>query len=434
MNRVRTQVLVVGGGPAGTSAAWHCAQLGLDVLLLDRAQFPRRKACAEYVSPGAARILESMGVLSAITQQAPTLRGMTVHAPNGVRIQGRFGSAPNKEGSAEIGFGVRRELLDALLLDRARATGVEVREGVTVDQILMDNGVVVGVTTRSTAQDRMTDAPQEIRADIVIGADGLRSVVARRLKLAHTARWPRRYAFVAHYRHVANMGDVGEMHVLGDTRAQKRAQKRAQSGAHARTHAGYVGLARVSDDVTNVALVVPAHHARTAAGRPQAFLDEWLAAHPELSPRMQYATRVSDVQTTGPFASHARRPWAPGALLTGDAADFFDPFTGEGIQSALIGGELLAPHALHAIRSTSRSSHAEALRQYAQTRRQAFAGKWRIEHLIGVAVAFPALLNYAARVLSRDPHLADLLVGATGGVIPPSAVLRPATLWRFLTS
>ena len=119
-------------------------------------------------------------------------------------------------------------------------------------------------------------------------------------------------------------------------------------------------------------------------------------------------------------------------MLTGDAADFFDPFTGEGIYAALRGGELLAPYATEAVRAATSAAHLRALRGYEAARRRTFGGKWRLEQLIGLAVGVPALLNHAARVLSRDRELADLLIGVTGDFVPPSAVLRPRTLFRLL--
>jgi flavin-dependent dehydrogenase len=69
----RVQVLVVGGGPAGSSAAWHCAHAGLDVCVVDRARFPRAKPCAEYVSPEGSRILHAMGALESLEARAAHL-------------------------------------------------------------------------------------------------------------------------------------------------------------------------------------------------------------------------------------------------------------------------------------------------------------------------------------------------------------------------
>jgi flavin-dependent dehydrogenase len=164
----------------------------------------------------------------------------------------------------------------------------------------------------------------------------------------------------------------------------------------------------------------------------EAFLETWLRAHAQLGPRFAKATRVTPVRATGPFASRAKRPWHPGAMLTGDAADFFDPFTGEGIYSALRGGELLAEFAHAAVGATSAATHVQALRAYERQRKAVFGGKWRVEQLIGLAVGWAPLLNHAARVLSRDRDLADLLIGVTGDFVPASAVLKPRTILRLL--
>jgi flavin-dependent dehydrogenase len=166
---------------------------------------------------------------------------------------------------------------------------------------------------------RENDRESTITARIVVGADGLRSIVGKRLGLSRASRWPRRIAFVTHYRGVQGIGDCGEMHVARD---------------------GYCGLADVGGGVTNVAVVVPHRLAAAARGDADGFLAQWLAAHPALAERVQGATRVSDVRVTGPFASHASHAWARGAALVGDAADFYDPFTGEGIYSALRGARV----------------------------------------------------------------------------------------------
>ena len=414
----RAQVLVVGGGPAGASTAWHLARVGLEVTLVDRAHFPRSKPCAEYVSPEGARILSAMGALEQLEREhSAALTGMQVHAPSGNVIHGEFVAQHGFRGFRDRGLGVRREVLDTILIERARAAGVRVVEGAKVEDLLRDaRGTVTGGRVR-VANGAHATSIRDVHASLVIGADGLRSVVSHRLGLARTSRWPKRVALVAHYRGVAGIGTLGEMHV---------------------TDNGYVGLAAVGDGLTNVALVVPRTNARSMAGDSAAFLTAWLARQPSLAERFRGAERVTPVRATGPFASRAKRPWAPGALLVGDAADFYDPFTGEGIYAGLRGGELVQPFVTEAVRhlasgsSPARRDADHALRMYARARVAAFAGKWRVEQLISAAVAMPWLMNHAARVLGRDRELADLLVGVTGDFVPPSAVLAPRTLLRFL--
>ena len=388
-------VVIVGGGPAGSALAYALARSGARPIVVDRATFPRPKPCAEYLSPQASRVLASMHVLGEVERSgAAQLAGMVIRAPSGTRVVGEFAGCSMK-GFRDRGLSVRREILDQILLRAARDAGADVREATHVVDVVRDaTGRAYGV--------RVADGT-EIRAEMVVGADGLRSIVARRLGLASSARWPRRYALVTHYRGVEEIGECGEMHV---------------------ERSGYVGIADVGGGVTTVALVVPARHARGFARGREAFLEAWLAARPQLARRFAGATRVSPVVATGPFASRARRAWAPGAALVGDAADFFDPFTGEGIYAALHGGELLAPHIIEALGAESLGSADRALARYDAMRRREFGGKWTVEWLIGVVVGSPRLMNRCARVLAARKDMADLLVGVTGDFVPASAVLN----------
>ena len=401
---IDAEVLVVGGGPAGSSVATALARAGVDVHIVDRANFPRPKPCAEYLSPQASRILDSMGALERVEQSgAALLSGIDVRAPNGKVIAGDFVASHGFRGFRDHGLSVRRETLDAILLDCARAAGARVTEGVRVADVVRDpRGRVVGV--RTTIDGR----PAELHARMVIGADGLRSVVARRLELAHTRRWPRRLALVTHSAGVSGVGEHAEMHV---------------------EHDGYVGIADVGDGVTTVALVVPMSLANEIAGDSAAFLDRWLRARSHLAPRFVHAEKVSPVVATGPFASHAQRAWSAGAALVGDAADFFDPFTGEGIYAALRGGEMLAACVRESLDAHSPADADAPLVVYDSARRREFGGKWIVERVIGAVIASPPLINRAARSLSSRKDLADLLVGVTGDFVPATEVVGLKYLW-----
>jgi len=324
-----------------------------------------------------------------------------VVAPGGAAMCGRFGGAPS--------FALPRATFDAILLRAAERAGAVVREGTTVEDLVWDRGAVAGVVARSGGG--MRDA---YRARVVIGADGLRSVVARRLGLVRSSA-PRRVAFTAHVADVAGVDGVGELHV-------------------GRPPHGYVGLGPVGGGVTTVALVLPLRTVRASGrtyGGPAGFFAA-LERFPGLAGRFDPRRLVRGVMATGPFAQWARTPIAAkgGALLVGDAADFFDPFTGQGIYAALRGAELAASCLLPALARGVLT--AAALVPYVRARRREFAGKWALERLIGLGVGWPALTDRVVGRLARRQDLADLLVGATGNVVPARRVLAPLALARLL--
>jgi geranylgeranyl reductase family protein len=401
-------VVIVGAGPAGSATAFYLARAGVDVVVLDRARFPRDKPCSEYMSPQASRILDDLGVLSRIERAgAAHLAGMRVRAPNGVTFSGRFADVDGYRGYRDRGLALRRTTLDAILLHRARENGVSIQEGVRVTDVARDSsGRVVGVETIESS-----GKPRTLQASLVIGADGLRSIIARRLGLSATRFAQRRLAFVTHFAGIEAVGDSGEMHV---------------------EHDGYVGIADVGNGIANVAVVVPRDRARAAAGDPAAFLDSWIRRRAHLAPRFARAERISAVLATGPFASASRRAYAPGVALVGDAADFFDPFTGEGIYAALRGAELLTSRVAEPLAGTSEAAVDDALRGYDAARIREFSGKWAVERIIGAAVSFPGLMNVAARSLALRPTMANTIVGVTGDFVPAREVLRVGFLGRLL--
>jgi len=394
----------VGAGPAGSTTALLLARAGASVLLLDRARFPRDKPCSEYLSPATTDVLERLGggILAAVERTTHArLYGMKVVAPSGAAMVGRFRGA-----SRPYSFAIPRTSFDAILVAAAVRAGARVSECTTVEDLVWDRGAVAGVVARSRNGQRAT-----CRARIVIGADGLRSVVARRLGLVRTSP-PRRFAFTAHVADVGGVDELGELHVSDQ---------------------GYVGLGPVGAGITTVALVLPLAVVR---GSGRDYRSEFVAElnrFPGLAGRFDARRLVREVLTTGPFAQWARVAALPGALLVGDAADFFDPFTGQGIHTALRGAELVAESLIPGLTDPGRKPGVPGVsRAYASARRREFAGKWLLERLISLGVGSPALTDRVVGRLARRPDLADLLVSATGNVLPARRVFTPSALARLL--
>ena len=396
MTDLAVDALVVGAGPAGSATASFLTDAGWRVLAIDRAEFPRDKACSEYMSPETVRVLDRLGVTAALCAAgAARLSGSSVTAARGAQLVGRF-----PEGR---GLSIARRELDHALVGAARARGVEVLEAVSLEHLMVEHGRVAGAVIRGRDGDL-----RNVRASLTIGADGLRSRVARALG-GQRLGWPARMAFVAHVAGVPDMADRAEMHVSSQ---------------------GYVGLNAIGGGVTNVALVVPQHRAALAAGRVEAYFMDELERFPGVRGRVQLPHVVREVLVTGPFAARARQVTVPGALLVGDAADFFDPFTGEGICSALVGAELVAGTLGRARGSTAAIDR--ALAGYRRARWRRFAGKWAVERLIGYSMTVPGLFDHAVARIGRRRGMADTLVGVTGAVLPARAVLNPLFLARMV--
>ena len=397
-------VLIIGLGPAGSGLALRLARSGHRVIAVDRACFPRDKACSEYLSPEGVRHLAELGVLDAIERQdGRRIRGTTVVAPRGSRLTGLFARASHRP-FRETGLSVARRVMDTALVRAAAAAGAGIREGTAFLELIHENGGVVGARLRDPG-----GRTGEIRARITVGADGLRSRVARALGTPRQEPI-RRLAFVAHVAGVHGLSDTAELHVRAD---------------------GYVGLNPIGGGLANVALVVPARDASTARGNVDDYFFAALERFDAVRGRVPRAGLAREIMVTGPFARRASRVIAGGALLVGDAADFFDPFTGEGICAALRGAALAEPVLARALAAGPGTVPASRLRAYPALRRRAFLGKWTVERLIGYGMLAPSLFDRAVARLERR-GLAHTMIGVTGDFVPARAVLNPAFLARMV--
>ena len=396
-------VLIAGAGPGGSAAAIHFARRGLRVLVLDRATFPRDKPCAEYMGPVALQHFDALGVLPALDAAGGhAVAGTALYPASGAALVGRFAGL-GAAAFRRTGLSLARRVLDATLVARAREVGADVEEGTLVTDLLYGSGGVTGAVVRGP-----DGTVRTIQAALVIGADGLRSTIARALgRRRHGS--PSRMGFIAHVADVARLGDVAEIHV---------------------TREGYVGLNPIGGGVANVGLVVSRERAREAGGDPAAFFYDMMERCPGVAGRIHRGRERRAVLVTGPFAASASQVTAPGALLLGDAAEFFDPVTGDGIQTALAGAELAAAATGDALVRTGRATAAQ-LTAYRALRRERFLAKWIMERAIGWGMECPPLFAHGVRRLAAH-GLGDMCIGVAGDILPARAVLSPSFLWRMV--
>ncbi len=394
------EVIVVGGGPGGSATAALLAEMGHEVLILDKARFPRHKACSEYINPGGVAVLERLGVMAEIDALGPhRMAAMRVFAPGGRSFLADYDGVE----AGRTALGLSRYRLDHLLLRRAAAAGATVVEGAHVRGLLIEGGVVRGVEVT------IDGTRQTIRARLVVGADGRHSVVTRALGIDASPSVLEQTGLVAHYRGVTGLDRFGEMHV---------------------GRGGYGGLAPLEDGLTNVAFVSPARRVAARDGGTLAYFEAGIASLPRMAGRLAGATMEGTVRGIGPMAHRATRVAGDGYLLVGDAASFLDPFTGEGIYAALRAAELAAPVASAALRRGEVT--VRSLVPYGAARRRVFTAKGAVCWIVQGFIHQPPLMDYVTRRLDERAALGRQLASVLGNIGPAAPALSPLFLARLL--
>ena len=375
--------IVVGAGPAGATAARRLAAAGIGTLLIDRATFPRYKACGGAITT---RVLARFPYLSGALARIPT------HWISRLVLQGPSGRSAELRSSSPAVLTIRRVEFDAVLLSLAREAGAELVQGTEIHDASEDADCV-----RVRARDGRT-----FEARMVIAADGVHGVVAKRLGLLHT--WPREQLAV----------DLMEETPNATLRPADRDALWVSYGFPASRAGGPGGLTEGYAYVfpklahVNVGIGYLAHQYRTtyrgSAYELQRGLVERLTREGVLAGS---SSRGHFTPFLIPVGGPIRRTGTARVLVAGDAGGFVNGFSAEGIYYAMVSGELAA------------ASVAEAL----ATRRpadRAYRRRWNAE--IGTELAESVLLQ---RVLFEDARRIDALVeGAAKGTPLVDAVTR----------
>lgn len=363
-------VAVVGAGPAGAATALYAARAGLDVVLIDKRRFPRDKICGDAVARKSLSHLRELGLLDRVRADTHEAIGRAVlSSPGGREIAIDLSS--RQEPSPHMVC--RREIFDNVLVEAAR-TQCTVIEGAAVTDVVCDRGRVNGVTLRDGSEER------EVRARVVVGADGFDSVVARRLGFYKhdSSRW-----FVAtrgYYRGLDVEPRTVEVHFFDETLP------------------GFLWLFPTGDGIVNVGLGLV--HIDLKRRRVKLRdVHEAVIASPRMRERFRGSERIGDVHGWNlPTPDPSRTLAGDGFLLAGDAAGLVDPFSGEGIGNALDSAKVAAGVIAESLQARDAKESARLLSQYPKR-------LW--SEVDGREIA----LHYKLRSLARSRRTIDFLVG-----------------------
>ena len=394
-------VIVVGAGPSGSTAAYYLAQAGLNVLLIEKSRFPRDKVCGDGLTPRAVKSLIAMGV--DVSEEAGWLRnkGLRVIAA-GVRLELDW-----PELSSWPGYGLvrPRSSLDEQLARRAQAAGAKLLEGTTVTgPVLDDNGRIVGVEatteteeksksrSRSGNAERAAGASVTYRARAVVAADGNSSRLSVAMGLAKRDDRPMGVAVRTYYTSPRHDDDYLESWLdLWDGK---------------RLLPGYGWIFGMGDGTSNVGLGML--NTSEAFGKTdyRELLKRWLKSMPEEWGYVE-ENRTEPIRGAAlPMGFNRTPQYHKGLLLAGDAAGMVNPFNGEGIAYAMESGELLARVVAQAMARPTRAETERVLRTYPEELQAAYGRYYTLGRVFVELIGRPKLMRYAT---SRGMHHPQLM-------------------------
>ena len=378
-------VIVVGAGPAGATTAFYLAQSGLDVLLLEKARFPREKVCGDGLTPRAVKALVGMGI--SVTEQDGWVRN------KGLRVigAGKRMELPWPELASYPGYGLvrTRHDLDETLARRAQKAGARLLEGVNVTGPVFDErtGRITGVTARTDDQ----DGERSYAARVIVAADGNSSRLSVSMGLRKRDDRPLGVAVRTYYKTPRHDDDYLESWLDlwdGD-----------------RLLPGYGWIFGMGDGTSNVGLGLLNTSAAFGNTDYHALLRRWLNGMPA-EWGFTEENRTQPIRGAALPMGFNRTPhYFNGLLLVGDAGGMVNPFNGEGIAYAMESGEILARTITQALARARRPETERVLAGYPVALSQAYGGYYALGRVFVKAIGRPGLMRFATRHGMSRPAL-----------------------------
>ena len=382
----RAEIIVVGGGPAGSSAAIRLARAGFGVTLIEKDKFPRPKLCGEFISPECLTHFDDL----ALTDEMLSAGGEVIRETVFYDRSGRSIVIPSAWfGASRTALSLSRSAMDDRLFKAADRAGVRLVCETSALSAELDDGKIAALHVRNASGNT------RVEGDIFIDASGRSAVLAKLVSKAGTgpkraAIKPKLVAFKTHLRAPALDRDRCEIYSFDG---------------------GYGGLSPVENGCANLCFVVGSEAAREFGGDAERIMREVVCGNPRASASLEAAEADPEWLAVAiqSFGRNALRP-AANVFAVGDAAGFIDPFTGSGILMSLEGSEMLAGAIADGGGDLSHTA-----RQYEKDFANRFRSRFRVCRVLRNAAFHPALATAAISLLGISKTAREFLAKRTRG-------------------
>lgn len=384
-------VIVVGGGPAGAATAYYLARAGIDVLVLEKAAFPRDKICGDGLTPRAVAELHRMGINTSAWVKNFGLRtyggGHTVEVP-----WPELASMPN------YGLACPRRELDSTLIQRAVSAGAQLREGVNVTAPIRSErtGRVAGVVATQARK----GGELRFTSRYVVDAGGVSARLATAMGRQKKMNRPMGVAYRTYFQSPHADIDMMESHLElweGEPHASDLMP-------------GYGWIFAVGDGLVNVGLGSLSSTAAPTGLDYRAMFHTWMK---NVLPEWGFTEENQVGQLRGaalPMAFNRTPHYADGLLLVGDAGGMVSPFNGEGIAYALQSGRCAADAINQALHRPTITSEEAALAQYPRLMRQELGGYYTLGRIFAALIERPEIMHLCVQYGLPRPTLMRLVM------------------------
>ena len=323
-------IIIVGAGPAGSAASLYASKHGLKILLVDKESFPRDKICGDALSGKSVAVLRELNLLEK-TQNLPGAHIQSIVFSSPDHTSFRLDLTKTSIKNIPKGFVIRRKNFDAFLFNEAKRRVTTTLENFTVTDLILEDGYVRGIK----GNEKGNNEELYFHSNLVFGADGYKSIIARKCDLyEHDPRhWV--VALRCYYKNVADLTDQIELHYVDEVIP------------------GYFWIFPLEEDYANVGIGILHEYKKRKNVDLKKSLEETIASE-YFRDRFKNAEPLEKPMGWNlPVGSIRRKSYGDGFLLLGDAAGLIDPFTGEGIGNAMYSAKFAVQTAVGAIKSNN---------------------------------------------------------------------------------